>query len=235
VTASERVAVAMDVPLEAGAALYGQVKAHAAYAKVGLSLFVEHGPKAVQAFRSLGAKVFLDLKLHDIPNTVELAAARASALGVSLLTIHAQGGAAMVRAALAGAADGAAKANVPAPRILAVTVLTSLSDADVAALGHQGTASQAAERLADLAVGAGVSGLVCSPREAAGFRRRFGPHLFLCTPGIRPASAAAQDQARAETPRFAVDAGSDLLVIGRPITGAADPASAAADIAREIA
>jgi orotidine-5'-phosphate decarboxylase len=225
----------MDVPLDEGTALYGRVKSHAGYAKVGLSLFVEHGPRAVQAFKALGAKVFLDLKLHDIPNTVELASARAASLGVSLLTIHAQGGAAMVRAAIAGAADGAAKAGVPAPRILAVTVLTSLSDADVAQLGHQGTAFEAAQRLADLAVGAGASGLVCSPREAATFRKRFGASLFLCTPGIRPASASAQDQARAETPRFAVQAGSDLLVIGRPITSAKDPVAAASAIVAEIA
>ena len=234
-SAADRLAVAVDVPLQPGLDLYRRVSPHAGFAKVGLSLFVEHGPRAVEAFRALGARVFLDLKLHDIPNTVELAAARAAALGASLLTVHAQGGEAMLRAALAGAADGAAKAGVPPPRILAVTVLTSLSDADLARLGVPGPAAGAALRLADVAVGAGVGGLVCSPREAAELRRRHGPGLFLCTPGIRPASAERGDQARAETPRFAVEAGADLLVVGRPITAAPDPAAAAEAICREIA
>ncbi|HEY8207141.1 MAG TPA: orotidine-5'-phosphate decarboxylase [Myxococcaceae bacterium] len=233
--ALDRLAVAVDVPLQPGLELYRKVSAHAGVAKVGLSLFVEHGPRAVEAFRALGARVFLDLKLHDIPNTVELAAARAASLGVGLLTVHAQGGSAMLRAALAGAADGAAKAGVAPPRVLAVTVLTSLSDADVQALGYPAAASDVALGLSDVAVGAGVGGLVCSPREAARLRRRHGPSLFLCTPGIRPASSEAQDQARAETPRFAVEAGADLLVVGRPITAAADPAAAAFAIAREIA
>jgi orotidine-5'-phosphate decarboxylase len=235
VDAASRLAVAVDMPLQPGVELYRKVAPHAGYAKVGLSLFVEHGPAAVEAFRALGARVFLDLKLHDIPNTVELAAARAAALGVSLLTVHAQGGEAMLRAALAGAADGAAKAGVEPPRVLAVTVLTSLSDADLARLGHRASAADVALALSGVAVGAGVGGLVCSPREARRLRERHGPGLFLCTPGIRPAAAAAGDQARAETPGFAVEAGADLLVVGRPITGAADPAAAAEAIAREIA
>src|SRR3954468_7005322 len=174
----------MDGALQPGLELYRRVSAHAGVAKVGLSLFVEHGPRAVEAFRALGARVFLDLKLHDIPNTVELAAARAASLGVSLLTVHAQGGSAMLRAALAGAADGAAKAGVPPPRLLAVTVLTSLSDEDVHALGYPAPASDVALALSDVAVGAGVGGLVCSPREAALLRRRHGAAAFLCTPGI---------------------------------------------------
>jgi len=232
--AADRLAVAMDVPLQPGLELYRRVSAHAGVAKVGLSLFVEHGPRAVEAFRALGARVFLDLKLHDIPNTVELAAARAAALGVSLLTVHAQGGEAMLRAALAGAADGAAKAGVPAPRILAVTVLTSLSDVDVQALGYRAPAPEVAAGLSDVAARAGVRGLVCSPREAAALRGRHGPGLFLCTPGIRPAASAAGDQARAETPRFAVEAGADLLVVGRPITAAADPRAAARAIADSL-
>jgi len=232
---ADRLAVAVDLPLQPGLELFRRVSPHARFAKVGLSLFVEHGPHAVEAFRALGAQVFLDLKLHDIPNTVELAAARAAALGVSLITAHAQGGEAMLRAALAGAADGAARAGVAPPRVLAVTVLTSLSDEDLAALGYRATAQEVALGLSDVAARAGVSGLVCSPREAAALRRRHGPGLFLCTPGIRPGDAAAGDQARAETPRFAVEAGSDLLVVGRPITAAADPGAAAEEIARQIA
>jgi orotidine-5'-phosphate decarboxylase len=232
--ARERLALAADLPLEEGLALYARVAPHVGYAKVGLSLFVEHGPAAVAAFQKLGARIFLDLKLHDIPNTVELAAARAGALGVSLLTVHAAGGEAMLRAAVKGAREGARSRGQVPPRILAVTVLTSLSAEEVAAVGLSGGPDEAALRLARLAVAAGVEGLVCSPREAGVFRARLGAAPFLCTPGIRPAGAAAGDQSRAETPAFAVRAGADLLVVGRPIHTAADPLEAARAIEREV-
>jgi orotidine-5'-phosphate decarboxylase len=232
--ARERLALAADLPLEQGLALYGQVAPHVGYAKVGLSLFVEHGPAAVAAFQKLGARVFLDLKLHDIPNTVELAAARAGALGVALLTVHAAGGEAMLKAAVRGVREGARAHGHPAPKVLAVTVLTSLSAEDVASVGLSGAPDEAALRLARLAVGAGVDGLVCSPREAEAMRRTLGPTPFLCTPGIRPAGAEKGDQSRAETPAFAVRAGSDLLVVGRPIHTASDPLSAARLIAEEV-
>ena len=203
-------------------------------AKVGLSLFVEHGPRAVEEFLRRGARVFLDLKLHDIPNTVELAAARAGALGVSYLTVHASGGAAMVKAAVEGAAKGAAQAGHPAPIILAVTVLTSMDDAALQEVGVPVTARDQAQALAQLAVRAGATGLVCSAREVAAVRARVGPKVVLCTPGIRPMGAAADDQARTETPRGAIESGSDLLVIGRPITNAADMTAAARAIEAEI-
>ncbi|HYO54422.1 orotidine-5'-phosphate decarboxylase [Archangium sp.] len=232
--ARARLALAADLPLDEGLRLYQQVAPHVAYAKVGLSLFVEHGPAAVAAFQRLGAKVFLDLKLHDIPNTVELAAARAGALGVSLLTVHASGGEAMLKAAVKGAREGAGSKGHEAPRVLAVTVLTSMSAEDVAAVGLSGAPEAAALRLARLAAGAGVDGLVCSPREAEAFRRELGSTLFLCTPGIRPAGAAKGDQSRAETPAFAVRAGADLLVVGRPIHTAEDPLAAASAIAEEV-
>jgi orotidine-5'-phosphate decarboxylase len=232
--ARARLALAADLPLEEGLRLYQQVAPHVAYAKVGLSLFVEHGPAAVAAFLRLGAKVFLDLKLHDIPNTVELAATRAGALGVSLLTVHAAGGEAMLQAAVRGAREGARSQGHEPPKVLAVTVLTSMSADDVAAVGLSGAPEEAALRLARLAVRAGVDGLVCSPREAEAFRRELGPSPFLCTPGIRPAGAARGDQSRAETPAFAVRAGADLLVVGRPIHTAADPLSAARAIADEV-
>jgi orotidine-5'-phosphate decarboxylase len=230
----ERLALAADLPLEQGLSLYSRVAPHMAYAKVGLSLFVEHGPVAVEAFQKLGAKVFLDLKLHDIPNTVELAAARAGALGVALLTVHASGGAAMLKAAMRGARAGAKAQGHEAPRVLAVTVLTSLSAEEVAAVGLTGTPEAAAQRLARLAVDAGVDGLVCSPREAESLRRLLGPSPFLCTPGIRPAGAEKGDQARAETPTFAIQAGAELLVVGRPVHAAADPVAAARAIAEEV-
>jgi len=232
--ARERLALAADLPLDEGLRLYEQVAPHVGYAKVGLSLFVEHGPSAVAAFQKRGARIFLDLKLHDIPNTVELAAARAGALGVSLLTVHAAGGEPMLRAAVKGARAGAHAQGHAPPRILAVTVLTSMSAEDVADVGLPGAPEQAALRLARLAVRAGVDGLVCSPREAEAFRREFGAAPFLCTPGIRPAGAALGDQSRAETPAFAVRAGADLLVVGRPIHAAAQPLDAARAIALEV-
>ncbi|HEY1086162.1 MAG TPA: orotidine-5'-phosphate decarboxylase, partial [Archangium sp.] len=214
----ERIALAVDLPLPEGLQAWERVAPHVGVAKVGLSLFVEHGPRAVEAFLQRGARVFLDLKLHDIPNTVELAAARAGALGVSYLTIHAGGGSAMVKAAVQGAASGAAKAGHQPPVILAVTVLTSMDDAALAELGIPSGATSHAQKLADVAVAAGATGLVCSAREVAAVRARVGPKVVLCTPGIRPVGAAANDQARTETPASAVQAGSDLLVIGRPIT-----------------
>ena len=203
-------------------------------AKLGLSLFVEHGPRAVEEFLRRGAKVFLDLKLHDIPNTVELAAARAGALGVAYLTVHASGGSAMVKAAVEGAASGAAKAGHPAPIILAVTVLTSMDEAALHEVGVAARASDQAQALADLAVRAGATGLVCSAREVGAVRARVGQKIVLCTPGIRPAGTAANDQARTETPGAAIQAGSDLLVIGRPITTAADMVAAAKAIEAEV-
>lgn len=199
-----------------------------------MSLFVEHGPRAVEEFLRRGARVFLDLKLHDIPNTVELAAARAGALGVSYLTVHASGGSSMVKAAMEGAASGAAKAGHPAPVILAVTVLTSMDDAALAQTGVPASARDQAQALAQLAVKAGATGLVCSAREVAAIRALVGPKVVLCTPGIRPAGAAANDQARTETPLAAIQAGSDLLVIGRPITSAADMTAAAQAIEAEL-
>ena len=232
--ARDRLALAADVPLEQGVALYRRVAPFVGTAKVGLSLFVEHGPAAVRAFQDAGARVFLDLKLHDIPNTVALAAARAGALGVAWLTVHASGGAAMLEAAVRGAREGAAAAGVPAPGVLAVTVLTSLDAQALAATGVDGAPDAQVLRLARLAQAAGVRGLVSSVHEAAALRSALGPGLVLCTPGIRPRGSAAGDQARVETPAAAVRAGSDLLVVGRPITAAPDPALAAQAIAAEV-
>jgi orotidine-5'-phosphate decarboxylase len=232
--ARDRIALAADLPLTEAEALYARVSPWIGYVKVGLSLYVEHGPAAVRAFTSRGARVFLDLKLHDIPNTVRLASHRAGELGVSLLTVHAQGGAEMLRAAVEGARDGAAKAGVAPPKILAVTVLTSLRDEDVAQMGSSRSASDLAQHLAHFACEAGVDGLVCSPREAGPLRASLKRRLYLCTPGIRPAGAEAGDQARAETPAFAIRAGSDLLVAGRPIYGAPDPVAAARALHAEV-
>lgn len=232
--ARDRIALAVDLPLQEGLHAWEQVAPHVGVAKVGLSLFVEHGPRAVDSFLSRGARVFLDLKLHDIPNTVELAATRAGALGVSYLTVHASGGAPMVKAAVQGAAEGAIRAGHKPPIILAVTVLTSMDDAHLAETGVGRTAHAQAELLAQLAAKGGATGLVCSAREVASVRALVGPNLVLCTPGIRPAGAAANDQSRTETPAAALAAGSDLLVIGRPITAAPDMAAAARAIVESI-
>jgi orotidine-5'-phosphate decarboxylase len=232
--ARERIAWAADVPLDEALRLWPLLSPSVGVVKVGLSLFVEHGPAAVRPFQTAGGTVFLDLKLHDIPNTVELAAARAGALGVRYLTVHASGGEAMLRAAVKGAAQGAAGAGVSPPRILAVTALTSLDDATVMALGFGPSAAAMAERLAEVAVRGGAGGLVCSPREVPALRGRY-PTLFLCTPGIRPAGAAAGDQARTETPASAIRAGANLLVVGRPLHTASDPAEAARALNAEVA
>lgn len=226
-TPRDRLALACDLPLVEAVALYRRVQPHVGVAKVGLSLFVEHGPAAVRPFQELGAKVFLDLKLHDIPNTVELAAAKAKALGVAYLTIHAGGGLAMMEAAMRGAGAG--------PMVLAVTVLTSFDGPALKATGVETEPVEQVARLAALAKRAGVGGLVCSAREVAQVRGVVGPGLTLVTPGIRPLGSAANDQARVETPQAAIAAGSDLLVVGRPITEASDPVVAAQAIAAEIA
>ena len=231
----ERLAVAIDVPLDAGERLLRQVQPYAGVAKVGLSLFVEHGPKAVQVFRDAGAEVFLDLKLHDIPNTVELAASRAGALGVRYLTVHAAGGRKMLEAAIRGARAGAASAGVAPPTVLAVTVLTSMESDELKSVGVADPAPVQVERLAKLAKEAGAGGLVCSVKEVAALRALLGPGIVLCTPGIRPAGAAMGDQARVDTPAAAIKAGADLLVVGRPIYEAADPAAAAKAIHDEVA
>lgn len=223
------------MPLDEGVALYRKVRAFVGVAKVGLSLFVEHGPKAVQAFEDEGAKVFLDLKLHDIPNTVGLAAERAAKLGVSHLTVHASGGLLMMRAAVEGVRKGAAAAGTPAPKVLAVTVLTSLDGPQLLAIGVKAGPDEQVERLAGLAKQVGVDGVVCSPREALRLRAAFGLGFLLCTPGIRPAGSEAGDQARAETPQKALSAGVDLLVVGRPIYAAPDPVEAARKIHEAIA
>ncbi len=224
--AREHLALAMDLPLPQAEQLYQEVARYVGYVKVGLSLFVEHGPTAVRAFTRQGAKVFLDLKLHDIPNTVQLAAMRAAELGVSLLTVHAQGGPAMVRAAVEGARLGAERAGVRAPRLLAITLLTSLSADEVLAIGGSESPEALVKRLADLAQSAGADGIVCSPHELLRLRRSLGEGVYLCAPGIRRV-AARDDQARAATPSFALKAGADLLVVGRPIYAAPDPIESA--------
>jgi len=235
VTGRERLIAALDVPDPASAAaLAGKLAGHVGMLKVGLELFVAHGRAAIDAVRPSGLPLFLDLKLHDIPQTVEAAARGAGALGAALVTVHASGGAAMIASARRGLQAGAAEAGLPAPRLLAVTVLTSLGAEDLGALGFSGAPAQVVSRLGRLAIAAGADGLVCSPEEVAKLRRELGPAPLLVVPGIRPAGAASGDQRRTGTPAEAVRAGASFLVVGRPLRDAPDPAAAADAIAREI-
>lgn len=221
------IAVALDAPDAETAARWAQaVTPHVAVVKVGLELFCRSGPSIVQSVRGAsGADLFLDLKLHDIPNTVAGAARSIARLKPTYLTVHASGGADMVKAAVDGA-EGVT--------IAAVTVLTSMDDAALDAVGIAGPSLDAVRRLAALAVGAGAGALVCSPQEVAAVRAEVGPGVVLITPGVRPAGEDVQDQARVATPAQALADGADLLVIGRPITGAADPGAAAARIAASL-
>jgi orotidine-5'-phosphate decarboxylase len=198
--------------------------------KVGLELFVREGPAAVELGRTFGRDVFLDLKLHDIPETVERAVAGAAALGARYLTVHAAGGPAMLGRAVAAAARAASPLT-----ILAVTVLTSLDTPDLAAQGVDGTARDQVVRLARLAWDAGVRGFVASPAEARSLREALGPAALLVTPGIRPAGSGAGDQKRVATPGQAIADGADLLVVGRPVRDAPDPRAAAEAVVAEIA
>jgi orotidine-5'-phosphate decarboxylase len=228
VTAAAPIAVALDAPdLETAARWASLVTPHVTTVKVGLELYLRYGPDVVASVRGAsGVEVFLDLKLHDIPATVAGAARAVSRLKPAYVTVHATGGAAMIRAATEEAA--------PASRVAAVTILTSLGEADMAALGITGSPSDAVRRLSALAVTAGARALVCSPREVAAVRAEVGPDITLITPGVRPEGTAVQDQARVATPEEAVSAGADLLVIGRPITAAPDPGAAAAAIAAAL-
>ncbi|HZQ91995.1 MAG TPA: orotidine-5'-phosphate decarboxylase [Terriglobales bacterium] len=197
--------------------------------KIGKQLFTAEGPAIVRELVGAGHGVFLDLKFHDIPTTVGAAVRSAASLGVKMLTVHAAGGSAMLRAA----ADAAAQ-SVARPTVLAVTVLTSFQENDLRETGVSGRVVDQALRLGALALGNGCGGLVSSPREAAELRRELGAGFALITPGIRPAGSEAGDQARAATPTAAIQAGVTHLVVGRPITAAADPSGAATQILEEL-
>jgi orotidine-5'-phosphate decarboxylase len=223
------VAVALDGPDLATITAWASASGpYVSTMKVGLETFLRDGDAAVAAAReaSGGRDVFLDLKLHDIPNTVGGAARSVAHLAPAFLTVHALGGSAMVRAAVA---------ELPETRVTAVTVLTSMSEADLAAVGLLGPSIEAVRRLAALSVAAGARAIVCSPQEVAAVRAEVGDAAVLITPGVRPAGSAAGDQARVATPEQALADGADLLVIGRPITAAPDIAAAAAAIADGLA
>jgi orotidine-5'-phosphate decarboxylase len=197
--------------------------------KVGLEFVTASGPEGIRRIGALGLPVFLDLKFHDIPNTVAGAVRAAASLGVAMLTLHVAGGPAMLRAAVE-----AAHLQEPCPKLLGVTVLTSLDEADLVTLGVPHNLTDQVLRLAELAWAAGLDGVVCSAHELAPLREHFGREFKLVVPGIRPRTFAQRDQKRTLAPAEAIAAGADLLVIGRPITDAADPRAAAAAIGAEI-
>ncbi|MGA2903288.1 MAG: orotidine-5'-phosphate decarboxylase [Candidatus Korobacteraceae bacterium] len=226
----DRLIVALDVPSATQARRIVQSIGDAATTyKVGQQLFTAEGPQLVRDLITPGRKVFLDLKFHDIPNTVAAAVRSAAALGVTMLTVHASGGSAMLKAAAEAAAQSQGQ-----PLVLAVTVLTSLSDADLQEIGVSGAVLSQVLRLGALARKAGCEGLVASAQEARELRRELGENFAIVTPGVRPAGSAAGDQARVVTPRDAIAAGATHLVVGRPILEAPDPAKAVADIVAEI-
>ncbi len=199
--------------------------------KIGLELFTAEGPDVVKAVKAFGKKVFLDLKFHDIPRTVERAVTSGGRLGVDLMTIHSVGGKAMIRAA----ADASAAFGAAGPQILAVTVLTSLDESDLSDIGVAGrTPAEQVQAMGRLALGNGAAGIVCSPREVRSMRELLGPAALLVTPGVRPAGAAVGDQKRVATPADAVRDGATHLVVGRPILAADDPVAAARAIRAEM-
>ena len=230
---SDRIFVALDTTdLESALALGRSLKGLIGGVKVGKQFFTALGPDGVRAVAALGLPVFLDLKFHDIPATVAGAVRAAAALKPFMLNVHASGGRAMMRAAVDAA--GAAENGPDKPLVVAVTVLTSLGDDDLAAVGVPDTAAAQVLRLGKLAKDCGLDGVVCSALEAEALRTQMGVGFKLVVPGIRPDWAAANDQKRVVTPSEAVGLGADYLVIGRPITGATDPADAARRIAHEL-
>ncbi len=231
IDAKSRLIFALDyADLQAARAGGERVAGQVGLLKIGLELFLRHGPEAVGLGRELGLEVFLDLKLHDIPATVGRAVASAGQLGARLLTVHASGGEAMLRTAV----EQAAQAPTPL-QVVAVTVLTSLDDGDLQQLGIHHTTAEQALGLARIAWRAGVRAFVCSPAEASGMRDALGPEAKIITPGVRPAGGQSGDQKRVRTPSQAIAAGADMLVVGRPIRDAGDPAAAAKSIVEEIA
>ncbi len=233
--ARNRLIVALDVPSAAEAvALVNRLERTCRWYKVGLELFTAAGPAVLEPLANRGHSIFLDLKLHDIPNTVAGAVRSAAALGVRMMTLHASGGPAMLAAARA-ALEGLAAP----PLLLAVTVLTSMDAAQLSAAGQARSPAEQVELLARMALDARISGFVCSPQEVAALRALAGPEAVLVTPGIRPSTAQAanlsDDQKRIATPAQALRQGASYLVVGRPITQAPDPAQAAETILKEMA
>ena len=225
--AAEKIIVALDVPTKTGALeLVEKLRGQISFFKIGLQLYTGEGPEIVRSVSSKGSKVFLDLKLHDIPNTVARAVESAGRLGVQMLTIHLSGGSEMIRAAIAARANNTL--------LLGVTVLTSSTEETLREIGVQDKVDDQVLRLAKLGVDAGIDGIVTSPHEIKPIRHEFGDKIKIVVPGIRPSGAEANDQKRTMTPRDALEAGADYLVVGRPITAHRNPNESVAQILEEM-
>lgn len=227
--ARDAIIIALDMSREEALELCDKLSGKAVWVKVGMTLFYRYGPQMVDEMRARGFKVFLDLKLHDIPFQIRGAAYSASLGGADLLSIHGLGGAQMISEGRAGVEE-AGKGT----QLLAISVLTSMDQDALASIGVTSSVAEEVRRLAKLAVGAGAHGIVCSPQEASDMRQLLGPEALIVCPGIRPAGADVGDQARIATPAAAIAAGASKLVIGRPITKAADPVAAFESIVNEL-
>jgi len=226
---------ALDTPdVDQAKALAETLAGHVGGIKLGLEFFAANGPDGVRAVTRPGLPIFLDLKFHDIPNTVAGAVRAVVPLAPAILNVHASGGPAMMRAARDAAHETATSLGVAPPRVIAVTVLTSLGDDDLAGVGQAGPARSQAVRLARLTRDCGLDGVVCAPTDVSAIREACGPGILLVTPGVRPDWAAKGDQKRIATPAATLAAGADYLVIGRPITASDDPAAAATRILDEL-
>lgn len=232
--ARERVIVALDCDREEAFSLADALSGHAKWLKVGMTLYYAEGPSIVREFKERGFKVFLDLKFHDILHQVRGAARSAAGAGADLLSVHGLGAGAMLKAAREGAEEAAEAMGAERAKLVAITVLTSMDEAAMDEIGLTCPIADEAARLAALAKGSGIDGIVCSPREAAEMRELLGPDALIVTPGVRPAGAELGDQSRVATPAAAISAGASHLVIGRPITGALDPVASYEAIVEEL-
>ncbi|HTG44826.1 MAG TPA: orotidine-5'-phosphate decarboxylase [Verrucomicrobiae bacterium] len=227
--------LALDLPsAEAALLLARELSSLLGAVKIGSELFTTGGPEIVRQIRATGLNVFLDLKFHDIPNTVARSVASAVHLDVQMLTVHTSGGSEMMRAAEKSATETATSLGRPAPLVLGVTILTSMDSNAIAEVGCEPNVARQVERLAKLAANSGMRGLVCSPLEVADLRQLLPTEMQFVTPGIRPAQSASDDQKRTLTPKEALEAGASWLVIGRPIYGAKDPRTAAEQILQTL-
>lgn len=234
ISPQERIIVALDCDRDQAMVLADQLAGRAQWVKIGMTLYYACGPSIIAAFKQRGFKVFLDLKLHDIPFQVEGAARAAALTGADMLTMHTLGGQAMLEAAVRGVNQAAAERGGNAAVTLGITVLTSMDDAALRQVGIDRAAADQVALLAEVAKGASISGVVCSPQEASLVRQILGPQAYVVTPGVRPAGADAGDQSRIATPAQAFAAGASHVVIGRPITKATNPAQAFEDIVAHI-
>lgn len=231
--ARERIIVALDCDRTRALELAGKLSGHATWLKVGMTLFYAEGPDIVREFRKLGFKVFLDLKFHDIPHQVRGAARSAALAGADLLSVHGLGSGAMLAACREGAEEAAEQLGAR-PKLVAITVLTSMDQEALAQIGIDAPVAEEAARLASLAKVNGIDGIVCSPQEAHAMRQLLGEDALIVTPGVRPSGAALGDQSRVATPAAALEAGASHLVIGRPITSADEPVEAYEAIVSEL-